>query len=71
MARSGTGGVVAICLGRRALPTDDVTDREVEALLLGEELTANAYGAGGDEEDFTAFFDQEADLCDVWECVWE
>lgn len=44
------------------MAADDVADGEGEALLLGEELSADADGAAGDEEDFTAFLDEGADL---------
>ena len=44
------------------MAADDVADGEGEALLLGEELPTDADGTAGDEEDFTAFLDEEADL---------
>jgi hypothetical protein len=65
-----TGTVVPIVFGGGWEATDDVADGEGEALLLGEELPADADGAAGDEEDFTAFLDEGADLCEG-EGVWE
>jgi len=45
----GTGAVVPIVVGGGWLAADDVADGQGEALLLGEELPADADGAAGDE----------------------
>jgi hypothetical protein len=57
-----TGAVVPIAFGGGWEAADDVADGEGETLLLGEELPADADGTAGDEEDFSAFLDEGADL---------